>query len=198
MYTYMEPEQELTQQVSPPPPDTPQPLGPSPAVREVLYRAVALILVIVIGVVILIWAAVSFGALIVPALLPAAPLPSGPPPALTGTVPATIALPPTTAPVEFLPLGSEVSVTVGPKNSAGQVPVRFDGGPGRALVKTIDARLTRPDGTVVLGSMDPRVISPEMLLQGSRQTDHVEVFVTMYSGKVYKIFDKDVIYPVRI
>ncbi len=190
----MEPEQE---QSSPAIQNAPRPLGPSPAVREVLYRAVALGLVIVMGIVVLILAVVSLGAVMIPALGPGAPPSAAPAPAVTTVVPETLSLPPTTAPVEFLPPGSEVSITVGPKNSAGDVLVRFDGGPGRALVKTIDARLTRPDGTVVTGSMDLQTVSPEFLLEGSRGTDRVEVFAKMYSGKVYKISDQSVPYYIR-
>jgi hypothetical protein len=172
-----------------------EPLGPSPAVREVLYRAIALVIVIIAGVILIVWAAVSLGAVLVPALTSSPP--AGPAPAVTAPVPATIALPSETAPVEFMPEGREVTVTVGPKDSVGKVLVRFDGGPGRALVKTIDARLTRPDGSVVTGSMDPQSNTAEFTLEGSRGTDQVEVFATMYSGKVYKIYDQSVPYLTR-
>ncbi len=176
---------------------TPQPLGPSPAVREVLYRALALGFVIVAGFVILIVAAVSIGSGLLPALT-AAPSPAPvPAPAPAAALSPTVSLPPTTAPVEFLPPGSEVTVSIEPKGMTGFVTINFVGGPGRAQIKEIQARLTGSDGTIVTGSMDPQTNSPQIILQGTRGTDQVEVFAQMYSGKMYKILDQKVFYPKR-
>jgi hypothetical protein len=126
----------------------------------------------------------------------------GPAPQMTTPPPADSSIPGTTAPVqagtiEPLPRNLEVSVSIQPKDSAGHVTVQFDGGRGRAFVKGIDARLTRPDGTVATGSMDMQAEFPEVTLQGSKGTDRVEVFVRFLSGKTYKVRDDQVAYRLQ-
>jgi len=176
---------------------SPPPLGPGPEVREVLYRAFALGFVIILGCILVIVTAVSlgFGMFTAPAVNPV-PAPATVPVTTAVTV-ATTSLPPTTSAVEMLPSNMQVSVSVD-KNSAGTVTVSFLGGGGRALVKEIEARLTRSDGTVVTGTMDPQLDSPQIVLNGTRGTDQIEVFARMYSGKLYKITDQTVIAPVRL
>lgn len=178
-------------------PQAPAPLGPSPDVREVLYRALALGFLIVIGVIVLIIAAVSIGSGLLAGLAGSSVPAPAVVPAITTAVPATLSLPPTTAPVEILPENLEVSVSVEPKSIGGMVTVNFAGGKGRAQAKEIEARLTRQDGTLVTGTMDPQLEFPQIILQGSKGTDQLEVFVRMYSGKVYKILDQKVLYPAR-
>jgi hypothetical protein len=173
-------------------PEPPQRPGPSPAVREVLYRAVALGLVMMIGIVAVLFAAFYLGSGLLPAStagsVPApAPLPTG-----TAAVPITVSLLLPTSSVEFLPKGSEVFVTIEPKSPGGVVAVRFDGGPGKSLVREVEVRLTGYDGSVSTGSLNPQLLSPQIFLQGTRGTDRIEVFVTFNSGKVYKIIDKQV------
>lgn len=178
-------------------PQAPPPLGPSPDVREVLYRAVAL------GVVIFILIAVIIGAIVLIGTGAISQLPAGPVPAVTtvtattATAVPTISLPSTTAPVEILPANLQVAVSVEPKTIAGMVTVNFLGGKGRAQVKEIQGRLTYPDGTVVTGSINAQTEFPQLILQGSKATDQLEVFALMTSGKTYKILDQKVIYPTR-
>ena len=178
-------------------PQAPPPLGPSPEVKEVLYRAVALGVLIIIMIAVII----SAVAILVTGGIPQ--LPASPAPVITtvtsttAMVAPTISLPPTTAPVEFLPANLQVAVSVEPKTIGGMVTVNFLGGKGRAQVKEIQGRLTYPDGTVVTGSADAQMEFPQLLLQGSRDTDRLEVFALMTSGRTYKILDQNVIYPMR-
>ena len=178
-------------------PQAPPPLGPSPEVRQVMYRAVALGAVIFIGIAVVLFVIISLGS----GLFAGVPAVTAPPgttvPSTTTPAGATISLPPTTAPVEIMPANLEVSVSVDEKSYSGTVTVNFLGGAGRTMVKEIDARLTLPDGSVVTGTMDPQTASPQMVLQGSKGTDQLEVFARMFSGKVYKIFDQKIIYPSR-
>ena len=83
------------------------------------------------------------------------------------------------------------------KDSAGRVIVRFEGGPGKSMVKQIEVRLTRADGSVDTAQMDTRVEFPEVTFMGSKGTDRVEVFVRFLSGKTYKVIDEPVIYRQR-
>jgi len=195
---HMEQVPDSTQTNAPQSPQAPRPLGPSPEVRVVLYRAFTLGLVIVLGVLILIIAIVNIGSGLLTALA------AGTPPAAAPSVPVAIpavspevSLPPTTEPVELLPANLAVAVSVESKNSAGAVTVNFLGGAGRAQVKEIQARLSRSDGTVVTGTMDLTAEFPQTVLQGTKETDRIEVFARMLSGKTYKILDQNVPYPRR-
>jgi hypothetical protein len=172
----------------------PGPSGGGTGVRWVLVRAIALFLLIVLGIIGLVWlftipvfsAGQGFGGTV-------------PAPQVTPTPPADSLILGTPAPVpsgtiEPLPRDLEVFVSIQPKDSAGHVTVQSGGGRGRALVKAIDARLTRPDGTVATGSMDMQAEFPEVTLQGSKGTDRIEVFVLFMSGKTYKVYDDQVLY----
>jgi len=160
----------------------------------VLVRAIALCLLIVLVFIGLVW-------LVTIPVFSAGQgfVGTGLAPQMTPTPPADSIIPGTTAPVpagtsELLPRDLEVFVSIQPKDSAGHVTVQFDGGRGRAFVKGIDARITQPDGTVASGSMNMQADFPEVTLQGSKGTDHVEVFVRFLSGKTYKVSDDQVPY----
>ncbi len=192
----MEPNKQEPTQPSQPPQETqtPPPSGGAPGVRLVLVRAVALGLVIVIAITGLVWL-VS-----IPLLSPgqgsaiAALTPPATQPASPGTTPQVSSTGVATGTVEKVPKNSEVYVTVQQKDMAGHVTVRFGGGPGKAMVKQIDVRLTRQDGSVETGSMGTQTEFPEVTLLGSKGTDRVEVYVRFLSGKTYRIIDEPVYY----
>jgi hypothetical protein len=186
------------------PPQPPQPSsGPQripsshgdPGVRWVLVRAAALGLLIVIGIVAIVWL-VSIPLLSIgqPPVsggpVPTVTVPPGQPVATSSS--AITALPSPT--IDQLPKNSEVLVSVVPKDLAGRVTVRLDGGPGRSMVKEIVVKLTQPDGTVDTRSMELEAEFPEVTVNGSRETDHLEVFVMLRSGKIYKVIDEQVPY----
>lgn len=173
----------------------PPPLGPSPEVRAVLYRALAVGAIMIFGGIVVVAAV----AMILSGLSPA-PV-QGPVPVETTapvTTPATtvISTAPTTQAVPTLPPHMSIVVSV-EKTSAGNVIVYFNGGEGRSLVKQIEARLNRSDGTVVTGTMDPLADSPQITLAGTKATDQVAVYALMYSGKRYLILEQPVVPPLR-
>ena len=192
----MEPTKQEPTQPSQPPQETQtsSPSGGAPGVRLVLVRAVALGLVIVIAITGLVWL-VSIPLLSpgqgspIAALTPPATQPESP-----GTTQQVSSTGAATVTVEQVPKNSEVYVTIQPKDMGGRVTVQFGGGPGRAMVKQIDVRLTRPDGTVDTGSMGTQTQFPEVTLQGSKGTDRIEVFARFLSGKTYRITDEPVFY----
>lgn len=186
------------------PPQPPQPSsGPQsnasfrgdPGVRWVLVRAAALGLLIVIGVVAIVWL-VSIPLLsvwqssVLEGPVPTVTVPPGQP----ATTPPSATTVLTSPAVDQLPKNSEVLVSVGPKDLAGRVTVRLDGGPGRSMVKEIVVKLTQPDGTVDTRPMELEAEFPEVTVNGSRGTDHLEVFVMLRSGKIYKVIDEQVPY----
>lgn len=187
--------------MSPQPPFEPQipgPRGGAPEVRWVLVRAVVLGLFIVIAVIGMVWlVSIPLLSLLQSSVIinssPASPIQPGQTmtnPTVTGTV-----LPSGT--IEQLPGAIEVYFSVQPKDSAGRVIVRFEGGAGKSMVKQIEVRLTKADGTVDTEQMDTRMEFPEVTFMGSKGTDRVEVFVRFLSGKTYKVIDEPVIYRQR-
>jgi len=187
--------------VPPQPPFEPQipgPRGGAPEVRWVLVRAVVLGLFIVIAVIGMVWlVSIPLLALwqssITVGLPPPSPIP--PTPTMTNPTATETVLPSGTT--EQLPRTIEVYFSVQPKDSAGRVIVRFEGGPGKSMVKAIEVRLTKADGSVDTAQMDTRMEFPEVTFMGSKGTDRVEVFVRFLSGKTYKVIDEPVIYRQR-
>jgi hypothetical protein len=69
----------------------------------------------------------------------------------------------------------------------------YNGAKGAILVQNVMMKVTRSDGKVIEqylndGQRKPR-LGDELVIQGTRGSDHVEVFVTS-AGKTYKIIDK--------
>jgi hypothetical protein len=187
--------------VPPQPPFEPQipgPRGGGREVRWVLVRAVVLGLFIVIAVIGMIWlVSIPLLALWQSSITTGSPSPSPIPPDQTMTIPAATETVLPSVTTGQVPRTSEVYFSVQPKDSAGRVTVRFEGGPGKSMVKEIEVRMTKADGTVDSAKMDTQLEFPEVNLMGSRGTDRVEVFVRFLSGKTYKVLDEPVIYRQR-
>jgi hypothetical protein len=91
-------------------------------------------------------------------------------------------------PPDVVPDSNAVTVDVGEKDNLGNIPVIFEGGTGQIHVIKIDVTLYRADGeteSFALGTTKGAQVS----LNGTRQTDRVVVYVTMDTGRSYKIVD---------
>ena len=187
--------------VPPQPPFEPQipgPQGGAPEVRWVLVRAVVLGLFIVIAVIGMVWlVSIPLLALWQSSVFIGSSPPSPIPPTPTMTNPTATATVLPSGITEQLPRTTDVYFSVQSKDSAGRVIVRFEGGPGKSMVKEIEVRLTKADGSVDTAKMDTRMEFPEVTFMGSKGTDRVEVFVRFLSGKTYKVIDEPVIYRQR-
>jgi hypothetical protein len=93
-------------------------------------------------------------------------------------------------PTQTLPLGTEVLIQVDKDAITAMVTVMLVGGPGKGVVKDCELRLTRADGQVLTGYIYPNQKVDEISLQGTKQTDRLEVFVDQYSGQRYKVIDR--------
>jgi hypothetical protein len=92
------------------------------------------------------------------------------------------------SPTDVMPEYNAVTVDVGQKDYLGTIPVIFQGGMGLGHTKKIDVKLTRSDGivqTTIIGTKKGDSVE----LQGTKQTDRVEVSVSMDNGQSYKIID---------
>ena len=187
--------------VPPQPPFEPQisgPRGGAPDVRWVLVRAAVLGLFIVIAVIGMVWlVSIPLLALWQSSVIISSSPPSPTPPSQTITNPTATETVLPSGTIEQIPRITEVYFSVQPKDSAGRVIVRFEGGPGKSMVKEIEVRLTKADGSVDTAKMDTRMEFPEVTFMGSKGTDRVEVFVRFLSGKTYKVIDEPVIYRQR-
>jgi hypothetical protein len=164
----------------------------------VLVRAVVLGLFIVIAVIGMVWlVSIPLLALWQSSITVGLPPPSPIPPGPTMTIPVATETILPSGTIEQIPRTTEVYFSVQQKDSAGRVIVRFEGGPGKSMVKAIDVRLTKSDGSIDTAQMDTRMEFPEVTFMGSKGTDRVEVFVRFLSGKTYKVIDEPVIYRQR-
>jgi hypothetical protein len=112
----------------------------------------------------------------------------------SGTYPASGSIIP--GPTETLPPDYYVVVDVGEKDYLGMIPVTFQGGMGQVFVKKIDVTLTRSDGTVQTATVGANK-GDRAQLEGTKQTDRVEVWISMVNGMTYKIIDVQSPYRTR-
>jgi archaellum component FlaF (FlaF/FlaG flagellin family) len=96
---------------------------------------------------------------------------------------------PTPGPTQTLPPGQDITIQVNQKDPIyATITVVFAGGEGQIAVSGILVQVTRPDGSVTTEHLLP-VKGNEVTFQGSRETDRVEAWVTLNTGKTYKTVD---------
>jgi len=92
--------------------------------------------------------------------------------------------------VDQMPTESNVVIQVAPKDSIHKtIDVTFAGGAGQVQVKSIDVVYTGGDG----GSLTQQLLPNKgatVTLQGTDQTDHVQVYVTLFNGKRYMVVNQ--------
>jgi hypothetical protein len=93
------------------------------------------------------------------------------------------------SPTDVVPDNNGVTVTVKEKVYDGTIPVVFSGGKGQSLVSSIDVTMYTSDGRVVTAKIGTKK-EDEVILQGTRQTDRVVVYVSEMNGQRYKVVDE--------
>lgn len=93
-----------------------------------------------------------------------------------------------TSPTDVVPDNNAVSVIVQEKVYDATIPVVFDGGKGQYLVKSADVTLYRSDGQVRTAKLGIKK-GDTVILEGTKQTDRVVVYVTEVNGQTYKVAD---------
>ena len=119
---------------------------------------------------------------------PAATTPASGTPVGSGTTPASSGVILTTVPTDIVPSYNQVTIDVGLKDYLGNIEVIYQGGMGQIHVKKISAKITRADGktqTVLLENKKGFTVE----LEGTKQTDRVEIWVDMDNGQTYKTND---------
>ena len=125
-------------------------------------------------------------------------------PPVTATVttvpPATVttetALPVTPDAVETLPSEQFVDLALEKQRPDSSIHLLYNGGKGEIYVQKIFMKVTLSDGTVVEKYMNDGYRQPrrgdELVIEGTRGTDQVQVFVTS-AGKTYKVKDEPLV-----
>jgi hypothetical protein len=104
---------------------------------------------------------------------------------------------PTPGPTVTMPPGQSVTVQVNEKDTSyATITVIFSGGEGQMATKDILVRVTRPDGEVIIEHL-PAEKGAELIIQGTKDTDRIEVYVTLNTGYTYKIIDQLLPYRTR-
>jgi len=114
-------------------------------------------------------------------------------PALTRTPTATPT--PTRAgalipqPTQTIPSGQKLYFQVQKSPITGRILVTFAGSAGHGSIKSADVKVTHPDGSVATGMILPLKGITEIILDGSKGTDRVEIIALMSDGAMYRVYD---------
>jgi len=120
-------------------------------------------------------------------------------PVETATLPTAVPTTPvstvmaTPVPVETLPAEQYVDLQLSKERPDYTLHLLYNGGKGQAFVQNILMKATLSDGQVVEQYMNNGQRRPrqgdEIVIQGTRGSDRVEVFVTS-AGRTYKVLDQ--------
>ena len=103
----------------------------------------------------------------------------------------------TPGPTVTMPPGQSVTVQINEKDPIkATINVIFAGGEGQIATRDVLVRLTRADGEVIIYHLSAEM-QDEVELQGTKESDRIEVYVTLNTGKTYKIIDQIVPYRTR-
>jgi hypothetical protein len=106
------------------------------------------------------------------------------------TVPPTPAYSLVPEPTQIMPKNQEVFFDVQKDQVNAKITVLFQSGPGINLISAGDVKVTHPDGTIVTGTLKPSQGVTEIVLEGSKGTDRIEVIAKMYNGQSYRVKDQ--------
>jgi hypothetical protein len=118
-------------------------------------------------------------------------------------VPTTAGASLTPGPVRTMPPNLQAEIQVDDKDPIyAQVKVAYRGGSASIHITHIEVKLTRADGTVIVKTLPESgnrkvQVGDEVIMQGTKLTDRIQVTVTLDNGEIYPIIDKLVPYQTR-
>lgn len=92
------------------------------------------------------------------------------------------------SPTDVVPDNNQVSVTIKEKEYDATIAVAFAGGKGQYLTKSARIVFYRSDGQVINEKLGIKK-DDTTILQGTKQTDRVVVYVSQVNGQEYKVAD---------
>lgn len=112
-----------------------------------------------------------------------------PTPAPLPTTPLTTVPTSTPSAVQTLPAEMQVYFDLSKDRTDSRIYLIYQGGKGEIFVQSIRMRVTRSDGQVKDLDMDKPKRGDELVAEGTRGSDRVEVWVTS-AGTMYKVRDE--------
>ena len=95
-------------------------------------------------------------------------------------------------PTQLIPSGQKFYFQVQKSPITSRILVTFAGSAGHDSISNADIRVTRSDGTVATGIILPLKGVTEVILDGSNETDRVEIIAQMADGQKYRVYDERV------
>jgi hypothetical protein len=96
-----------------------------------------------------------------------------------------------------MPPGQSVTIQVNEKDPIdATITVIFSGGEGQIATKDILVRVTRSDGEVIIKHLAAEK-GDSVEIPGTKDTDRIEVYVTLNTGVTYKVIDRLLPYRTR-
>jgi hypothetical protein len=102
--------------------------------------------------------------------------------------PASRALVP--LPTQLIPTGQKFYFQVQKNPITSKISVIFAGSAGEGSISSADIKVTHTDGSVTTGIILPLKGVTEITLDGSKETDRVEIIAKMSSGETYRVKDE--------
>jgi hypothetical protein len=119
---------------------------------------------------------------------PAAEITPKPEPAIVTTpTPPSRALVP--LPTQLIPSGQKIYFQVQKNPVTSKISVIFTGSAGEGSIISADIKVTHTDRSVTTGIIMPLKGVTEITLDGSKETDRVEIIAKMSSGETYRVYD---------
>ena len=92
-------------------------------------------------------------------------------------------------PTQLIPTGQKLYFQVQKNPVTSRISVIFTGSAGSGSIKSADIKVTHPDGSVASGVILPLKGVTDITLEGSKETDRVEIIAKMSSGESYRVYD---------
>jgi len=116
-----------------------------------------------------------------------------PEPTAARTTPPTMVAPSSRAliplPTQVIPTDQKIYFQVQKNPVTSKISVIFAGSAGEGSISRADIKVTHADGSVATGVILPLKGVTEILLDGSQETDRVEIIAKMSSGETYRVYD---------
>jgi hypothetical protein len=115
---------------------------------------------------------------------------------IAGTPSPTLTVTPATGSRAFVPLPTQqiptdqkFSFQVRKNPLTSRIQVIFTGSAGEGGIISADIKVTHRDGSVASGSILPLKGVTEIILDGTKETDRVEIIARMSTGETYRVYD---------
>ncbi len=88
------------------------------------------------------------------------------------------------------PAGQKLYFQVQKNPVTSKISVIYAGSAGEGSLRSADIKVSHPDGSVASGIITPLKGIAEISLDGSKETDRVEIIAQMSDGRTYRVYDQ--------